>query len=393
MAKQKTQRELLDELFRRLEALEQKIDRRIGHDDSEQAKADDIEVGGCCRMPEVPERTFAADMSPSRERLIRYFGKKWVSGTNLTYAFFDTDGDRGDDDNVDLVRQGFQAWADLNIGVSFEEVDDVNGAMIRIGFRRGDGAWSYVGRDIIDVATRGERTMNFGWDLTRDPRGGGLDTPIHEIGHTLGFPHEHQNPFSGIVWDEDAVYRHFAAAPNRWPRRTTYHNILRKIETSAVEGSPWDPDSIMHYAFTSGLIVEPSEYASGLRPADGLSETDIDRVQSLYPPLDRREYRRLRPLESEKMKIEAGEQVNFEICVERSDTYTIQTFGSSDVVMVLFEENLSREDDWHYIDGDDDSGLSLNAKLDVRLRRGRKYLLRIRLYSENASGHSAVMLW
>jgi len=34
----------------------------------------------------------------------------------------------------------------------------------------------------------------------------GLDTAVHEIGHSLGFPHEYQNPKAGIVWNEEAVY-------------------------------------------------------------------------------------------------------------------------------------------------------------------------------------------
>ncbi|WP_265939207.1 M12 family metallopeptidase [Bacillus thuringiensis] len=45
--------------------------------------------------------------------------------------------------------------------------------------------------------------MNFGWYITRNPSE--IDTAIHEIGHTLGFPHEHQNTKSGIEWDEEAV--------------------------------------------------------------------------------------------------------------------------------------------------------------------------------------------
>ena len=91
--------------------------------------------------------------------------------------------------------------------------------------------------------------MNFGWDLTEDPRGGGVDTPVHEIGHTLGFPHEHQNPFSGIVWDEEAVYQRFAGSPNFWSRQQTFHNVLRKLSSAEVEGSDWDPNSVMHYGF------------------------------------------------------------------------------------------------------------------------------------------------
>ena len=237
-----------------------------------------------CAMPEVPERQFDATISPFRERLLRYIGKKWVNGTKLRYYFFDSGPYAGASEQKELVREGFGVWADLGIGISFEEITDISEAEVRIGFLRGDGAWSYVGRDVIDIPGQQERTMNFGWDLTQDPRG--VDTPVHEIGHTLGFPHEHQNPFSGIVWDEDAVYDYFGGPPNNWPRSTTFHNVLRKLSTSAVEGSDWDPDSVMHYGFPAGLILQPEQYRNGLRPALGLSQHDIDEVRHFYPPLN-----------------------------------------------------------------------------------------------------------
>lgn len=43
-----------------------------------------------------------------------------------------------------------------------------------------------MGRDAVEVPGQSEPTMNFGWDLTRDPRGG--DTLVHEIAIPLAFP-------------------------------------------------------------------------------------------------------------------------------------------------------------------------------------------------------------
>ena len=64
--------------------------------------------------------------------------------------------------------------------------------------------------------------MNFGWDLT--PLGRST-TALHEIGHTLGMPHEHQNPFAGIAWDEETVYATSAgrrtSGPGRRPSTTS----------------------------------------------------------------------------------------------------------------------------------------------------------------------------
>ena len=152
---------------------------------------------------------------------------------------------------MEAVRKGFKSWADLGIGIKFREVISRDQAMVRIGFMSGDGSWSYVGRDILDIAAD-QRTMNFGWNVAND-----IDTAIHEIGHTLGYEHEHQNPFSGIVWDKEKVYAALAEPPNNWSREKTFFNIIRKLSVNSVQGTQWDPNSVMHYPFEIGLIKNP----------------------------------------------------------------------------------------------------------------------------------------
>lgn len=377
----------------RLDKLERVLSGRAGNTPAlAKHKADGCNVAerGCCSLPQIPERVFPPGVSSYREELIHYIGKKWVNGTKLRYYLFDSGRFGGDASNLDLVREGFRAWEDVGIGIEFEEVSRVQDAQVRVGFLRGDGAWSYVGRDVVDIPGPNERTMNFGWDLTLDPRGGGLDTPIHEIGHTLGFPHEHQNPFSGIVWDEDAVYAEFSGPPNNWSRSQIDHNILRKLNSRDVAGSEWDPDSIMHYGFGPGLIREPAQYRTGLSPSDGLTEIDKAEARKFYPPVDQRKFRKLSRLEIEKLTLEPAEQADFVIEPDVTSGYTVQTFGQSDVVMVLFEEVGG---ELEYVGGDDDSGTELNAKLSVRLVRSRKYVLRIRMYLNYSAGESAVMYW
>jgi hypothetical protein len=232
-----------------------------------------------CSMPEVPERTFDPDVAPGRAGLINMFANKWVNGTVLHYHFFGGPQEwTTSDAEKDVVRRAFGAWKEVGIGLEFQEVSAPDEAEIRIGFLRGDGAWSYIGNGILNIGTS-QRTMNFGWNLTRRPQE--IDTAIHEIGHTLGFPHEHQNPNAGIVWDEEAVYAALGGPPNNWSRDTTFRNIIRKIRPDTVQGSSWDPHSIMHYPFEAGLIQAPAEYGAGLDPEPGLSARDKEWVKRI----------------------------------------------------------------------------------------------------------------
>lgn len=356
-----------------------------------------------CSLPIVPERELSPDVNPDRARLILLLADKWVNGTVLHYYFFDkpTDGEtvRLSDGSTkwvpwttteaekDVVRQAFKSWKDVGIGLEFEEVATRDEAEIRIGFMRGDGAWSYIGRTILDIG-RDDRTMNFGWDLTRSPDE--IDTAIHEIGHTLGFPHEHQNPNAGIVWNEEAVYAALAKPPNAWSREKTFYNIIRKIEPDTVQGSNWDPDSIMHYPFSAGLIDKPEQYRSGLTPAGNLSDRDKVWVKTFYPALGGSDYALLAPFQSVTLNISAGQQRNFVVEPQATRYYNFSTFGESDTVMVFFEDVGGQ---LRYQTADDDSGEEYNASFRIKLFKGRKYVLRIRLYYSYRAGETAVMMW
>lgn len=373
----------VEQLLKRIEQIEAKLGIKVDSGVAESSQ----KAQHFCAMPKVAPRILDANVSPDRARLIRFIGKKWVNGTKLRYYFFESGPYSGPNEQKEIVRQGFEVWKKVGIGIKFEEVRNIGEAEIRIGFVQDDGAWSYLGRDVLSIPKQGERTMNFGWDLRQDPRG--VDVPVHEIGHTLGFPHEHQNPFAGIVWDEEAVYKYFGGAPNNWDRDTTFYNVLQKLGVGEVEGSKWDPNSIMHYGFAAGLIEKPVEYQKGLNPAGGLSEQDVSQVRLFYPPLDESKYTELKPFRSEILSLGPAEQKNFAIDPDATRSYTIATFGKADTVMVLFED---QSGDLKYVDGDDDSGTDLNSQITVRLYQGRRYVLRIRLYSNFSAADASVML-
>lgn len=355
-----------------------------------------------CAVKPTTRVALPGGLQPERERAIIVGRSKWVNGTVLHYYFFDRDTDGtqvpagdgtttfvswvGAADQRQVVRDSFATWKELGIGLDFVEVDDRREAEVRIGFMPDDGSWSYVGRDVLGIGVN-DRTMNFGWSLTEDSYG--VTTALHEIGHTIGMPHEHQNPFAGIVWDEDAVYSYLGGPPNNWSRETTFHNVLRKLDRAEVSGSTWDPDSIMEYAFPAGLIKEPASYADGIRPPGTLSVMDKHYVATWFPPLQSR-LPSLKAFQSVPLELTPKQQADFRISPEATRTYKVGTFGASDVVMVLFEKV---DGDLRYVSGDDDSGEDRNALLELKLFTGREYVVRVRCYYSWKSATTALMYW
>lgn len=347
----------------------------------------------CAARPPTP-RAFGPGVGGERARLILLHGSKWANDTRLTYTFFDKNAPdatwEGTKKLESQVRAAFKRWQDVGIGISFKEVSSRADAQIRIAFQPGDGHWSYIGRDILKQGPD-DRTLNLDpWDGIEDGAYG-IDVACHEIGHTLGFPHEHQNSNAGIVWNEEAVYAALAAPPNRWDRQTTYANIIEKIAPDRVRGSTWDPNSIMHYPFEAGLIAEPAQYRNGLTPAGGLSAADKEWVQAFYPRVDPQAYATLGLLESRRLALSPGGQANLLLQPTVTRYYDMRTFGACDTVMVLGQRGADGSD--HYLTADDDSGEDRNAHIHRRLRSGETYVLKIRLYYAASAGETAVMWW
>ncbi|MDB5269082.1 MAG: matrixin family metalloprotease [Hymenobacter sp.] len=351
-------------------------------------------------LPPLPDTLNAA-----RAHAIIAQANVWANGTVLHYYFFndkkrDLSQVEQDDHQFspvtwvgniaqqDVVREAFAIWKNVGIGLEFVEVKHREDAEIRIGFMLADGAWSYTGTEIVSKERRdpATRTMNFGWDL----RGAdGLATALHEIGHTLGLPHEHMNPFADIEFDTNAVYTLYSQSPYNWSQETIDLNILKRLERNQVKSTRWDPDSVMEYAFPPGLIRRPANYwRDGLNPPGKLSEDDKRWAQQNYPSLLAKAPQ-LVVNQSMPLDLVNGGQANFIITPPETRYYDIRTFGKSDILLALFEyENKEHR----YRTADDDSGLEKNALLYLKLFRGHRYMLRVRVkYRESGIPPSVMM--
>ena len=328
-----------------------------------------------CSCRPAKSTSFRKGLSRDRRELILATNKKWVNGTVLKYYFFTSRALGGSSIEKNQVRKAFKEWKGIGIGLEFEEVSSKAESVIRIGFKNGDGSWSYIGRDNWDISKR-NRTMNFGWDVTTSY---GYDTVLHEIGHALGFPHEHQNPFAGIIWNRANVINDLKLPPNEWTVQQIEDNVLRPMQTDESKGSDLDKNSIMMYELDDSWIDGPPPLnRDGIHPDSGLSVIDKTWAKKFYPTVGSTPLPALKLYVTSTFKILPREQISYSFIPKVTREYTIRTFGKIDSIMVLFELTSSGE---KYVSGDDDSSEDRNSSITKSLTKGKEYIIRTRLYS------------
>lgn len=310
--------------------------------------------------PEFSPATPGSDVA--RAALFR--AKKWPVGATLRVHFLG-----GTSAQQDIVRQFVPEWAQFaNLKLNFTTAND---AEIRITFDAALGAWSYIGTDSLNIPV-GTPTMNLGWQ--------DQSVVLHEFGHAIGLIHEHQNPLGGIKWNRANVIQDLKGPPNNWDLQTIERNIFQTYNRDQLNGTDLDKFSIMMYRIparwtTDGFSTEFNQK---------LSEVDQSFIGSdvNYPFDETAQGTALTVNEivSQSAGIgQAGEQDLYHFTVEQGGVYTIETGGSTDLVMSLY----GPDSETTLVAEDDDSGQDRNARIVATLTTAGKYYVQVRHYNLN----------
>ena len=173
-------------------------------------------------------------------------------------------------DVITAIKQIVNERINPIMNLQYVFIDDLKDAHIRVSFDASQGAWALVGTDCLANTDITQPTMNLGWF--------DVGTTCHEFLHTAGLIHEHQNPSGkAIDWNVDKVYQ-WAEDTQGWDKETTYRNIIEKYATNQINGSSFDPNSIMLYFFPGNLTND----GVGTHQNLILSPVDVEYINSVY---------------------------------------------------------------------------------------------------------------
>lgn len=181
------------------------------------------------------------------------------------------------------ILSHFNAWGE-RCNVQFKVATSQATSQVRIS-RGPGGYWSFLGTDILSIPTN-QPTMNLeGFRLTT-PESEYRRVVRHEVGHTLGCPHEHARREIVDLLDPAKVIAYFGRTQG-WSEREVRAQILTPLDERSIRGTPHaQQDSLMAYSFPGTVTKSGKPIPGGvdITPEDAAFMATIYQKVGMPPP-------------------------------------------------------------------------------------------------------------
>jgi hypothetical protein len=200
---------------------------------------------------------------------VAVIAKLWKPGDTLHIKFLS-----GDLGLQKKVREAALEWTKY-ANLQFEFIDKGE-AELRIGFKKTEDSWSYIGTDCL-LIPKNQPTINLGSLTATTPSREFRAVVIHEFGHALGLAASQQSPLAVIPWNKKATYEYYGKIG--WDRETVNNNVFTKYSPDQVRYGPADPHSIMYHPIPKDTTDGKIEITRN----EELSEGDKQFIAQIYP--------------------------------------------------------------------------------------------------------------
>lgn len=210
--------------------------------------------------------------APTKAHLSVLTTKYWgAKGVKLTVGFLDNP-------SADLRKKilaHMNAWSKTaNVAFVASSVDP----QVRIARTPGDGYWSYLGTDVLQIE-KSQPTMNLDSFTLATPEAEYRRVVRHETGHTLGFPHEHMRKTLVAKIDEEKAIEYFRRTQGWSPEQTRLQVLTPLEEGSLIGTATADDHSIMCYQIPGEITKDGQPIPGGL----DIDNWDYDFAARIYP--------------------------------------------------------------------------------------------------------------
>lgn len=210
--------------------------------------------------------------APTKAHLSVLTTKYWgAKGVKLTVGFLDNP-------SVELRKKilaHMNAWSKTaNVAFVATAVDP----QVRIARTPGDGYWSYLGTDVLQIE-KTQPTMNLDSFTLATPEAEYRRVVRHETGHTLGFPHEHMRKTLVAKIDEEKAIEYFRRTQGWSPEQTRLQVLTPLEEGSLIGTATADDHSIMCYQIPGEITKDGQPIPGGL----DIDKWDYDFAARIYP--------------------------------------------------------------------------------------------------------------